>query len=639
MKALFEKYFKNTLKESSGELNQYYPLVFTFIFILILIQYSFPSIEAFLYDLRIRSDFAIEYNNDVIVITLDDESDAFLGEKYPYTYATHTRFFSELTKARPGVISFLVGLQNPDSDQESIELEKLKSIIQKYTNNGGSFRFGTHLLEGFGEQWPPGPLQELGHSLTLIHIDSMSFAKDEICRRAILNISGDDSIHLWSANQFRSFKGLPTLSATSFKGAYYSHGADATFAFFRYFTNPVSVKEKGNIPKIPYHKVAVGNFPSDYFKDKVVIIASQYSSRDNDFIQTPFNREKDEFSVPTANIHATITQALIQNKTVVEIPRYFTNILCFIIAILLSYINSRTSPMKGLLIILITMVAILAISFALFSLFGAWLYTTHLVFTVFIAYYIWVPFRAIAEYQTRYVIEEESKLLKEVDELKQNFISLMSHDLKTPVAKIAGNAENLYRIYAQDEKQKAHLQNIMDATKELNHFITGILDFIKIESRRLKLNLISKDINTIVEEVAKNYRYEAANQSITIEQSLAPLYPISIDPDLMKRVISNLLENAIKYAGKESKIIVKTWDDERLVYVEVRDNGVGIASENLEHIFDKFYRVKNDASHGVKGFGLGLYLVKYFVELNNGSISVESELGKGTAFLIKLKNA
>ena len=103
-------------------------------------------------------------------------------------------------------------------------------------------------------------------------------------------------------------------------------------------------------------------------------------------------------------------------------------------------------------------------------------------------------------------------------------------------------------------------------------------------------------------------------------------------------MISNLIENAIKYSGENSVVEVKSWDDEKWVYISIKDNGIGIPEGDIEHVFEKFYRVKNDASHSVKGTGLGLYLVKYFVELHGGTIEVESNLGEGTLFLIKLKN-
>ena len=125
---------------------------------------------------------------------------------------------------------------------------------------------------------------------------------------------------------------------------------------------------------------------------------------------------------------------------------------------------------------------------------------------------------------------------------------------------------------------------------------------------------------------------------MSIKLELSPLYPIQVDTVLMNRVISNLIENAIKYAGKGKTVWVKTWDEPDWVFIEIKDNGLGIGPDDLAHIFDKFYRVKNDSTHSIKGSGLGLYLVKYFIELHNGVISATSQLGEGTSFIIKLKN-
>jgi signal transduction histidine kinase len=123
-----------------------------------------------------------------------------------------------------------------------------------------------------------------------------------------------------------------------------------------------------------------------------------------------------------------------------------------------------------------------------------------------------------------------------------------------------------------------------------------------------------------------------------MSKELAPLYPIQIDVTLITRVISNLVENAIKYSPMNATVKVKTWDDENWVYTEISDNGPGIPADELENIFEKFYRIKNDANHSIKGTGLGLYLVKYFVELHGGTIEVQSVTGEGTRFIVKLVN-
>jgi K+-sensing histidine kinase KdpD len=214
----------------------------------------------------------------------------------------------------------------------------------------------------------------------------------------------------------------------------------------------------------------------------------------------------------------------------------------------------------------------------------------------------------------------------------------MSHDLKTPVAKIAGVADNLYHqnLMMPDIREKSQI--IIDSTKELNKFISSILDLTKIESSNFGLNKISKDVNILIESVIQDSEYIAEQKNVQLVKELALLYPIQIDAILAKRFISNLVENAIKYSGNGSIVRIKTWDDKKWVFIEIMDNGAGIPPEEISNIFEKFYRIKNDANHSIKGTGLGLYLVKYFVELHGGTISVESTINKETKFLVKLLN-
>jgi len=481
---------------------------------------------------------------------------------------------------------------------------------------------------------PPKNLKDLGYSLALLNVDNATFSKDDISRRALINISGEESFHLWMANTFREHHNAERLDATSIQGSYYLQEADATFALFRYFTSPVSKHAK--IKKIPFHRVLVGNFPKGFFEDKIVLIGPSYISNTSDTLLTPFNRE--EYVASKLAVHAEIIEAFMQNKTVLQIPKDVSYVLAILIALFLSIIISRMRPTTGLAMTLALMFGVVTLAYLLFSLLGLWLYTTHIILTVFVVYYIWVPFRAIGEYQRRFAIQEETKLLKKVENLKQNFISLMSHDLKTPVAKIAGMADVMKQKNMGNNDLSNGLQSIIDSTKELNKFITSILDLTKVESRNISLNMISKDINTVVESTIEGLRYEASQKNVTVIKELSPLYPIEFDLNLMKRVFSNLIENAIKYSGEGSEVEVKTWDDEEWVYITISDNGVGIPEEEVEFIFEKFYRVKNDASHSIKGTGLGLYLVKYFVELHGGSIVAESDLGKGTTFKIKMRN-
>lgn len=619
--------------KKKSELSHYYPLIFTLVFVFILFQYSFSSLEAILYDLRVRYDFGTAFKDNIVLITMDDESDRFLGESYPYTYASHERLMGRLRQDEPTAISYLVELEEPLTEVDAKAMQRMKSGIEKYQGNGGAFRFGTS-MDKWGEKLPPRQLRSFGHSLALIDTDEMTFARDDVSRRAIFNISGDSSFHLWAANQLREQEEMEPLDASMMSGAYYVREADATFFLYRYYDNPLESETR--VKTIPFHRVVVGNFPKGFFNNKVVLVGSQNIERKSDYVLTPYNRE--EYRAPKLLVHAQIIQSLFQNKTIHQWPKKFSYALCLIIAVALSLTISLVTPTRGLVITLSVLAGIVLTGFISFSAFGVWIYLTHLVLSVFVVYYIWVPFRAIAEYQRRYAIQEETKLLKKVENLKQNFISLMSHDLKTPVAKIAGLADVMIQQNRTNPSLTKNLHSILDATKDLNKFITSILDLTKIESRNLTLSIVSKDVNKIVENVIQGLKEEAAKKGTRLEKDLSVLYPISFDVDLIKRVISNLVENALKYSGDDSCVKVTTWDDEKWVYIKIEDDGVGIEPNDLEHVFDKFYRVKNDASHSIKGTGLGLYLVKYFVELHGGEIEASSTLGQGTVFTVKLKN-
>lgn len=618
------------MKLKKFDLSDYYPLIFTLIFVAILFQYPLASLESIFYDLKIRYDINTRPSKEIVIITMDEESDDYLGDAYPYTYSTHARLLEKLLPAGPAIINYFIKMPQ----EQLAEIEKFKNYLVSFEGQNGIINFATEVDEIAGEILPPEDLRRFHYSLAQINIDNNVFAKDDVIRRAIFNVSGDESFHLWTANQYRQKIGLDKITAGDVLGSYYNEEADANMVLFRYAgnTNYSEFKYKS----IPFHRVLVGNFSPELFKNKIVLIGPNYVSDKDNFYLTPFNQE--EYRAPKLIVHANIIDSFIQNKTIKMLPRSLSNILSLIMAIVLSLIISRLKPKDGLIIAVLMLFSVIIISYLLFILMGIWLYTAHLVVTIFVVYYIWIPFRAIGEYRRRFAIQEEAKIFKKVEKLKQNFLSLMSHDLKTPVAKIAGVADNLYHQNPNSAEIREKAQLIISSTKELNKFISSILDLTKIESSNFGLNRTSKDLNSLVEIVLRDLTFSAHQKKIQMKTELAPLYPIHIDVTLITRVISNLVENAIKYSLESSIVSIKTWDDEKWVYIEIADNGPGIPPDELENIFEKFYRIKNDANHSIKGTGLGLYLVKYFVELHGGTIAVQSKSGEGTKFLVKLVN-
>lgn len=613
-------YLKTYWKKYS--FSTYYPLIFTSVFIFIIIQYSFTALDTLFYDFWIKLDRFSKVSSDIVIVYLDKESDQFLGEEYPYTYASHKRALERILGNSPKQIHYLATLPQVDNPQEVENQNDFHQFLRESKTPLSPLWIGVQNIQNFIETTSQGYKTEI---FPLPHFFGSKFNQDYAIRRIVLNQSGENTLFLKSLIHKKQEK----VSAKSIKGSYYNKRSDSTYTLFKY--------ARGAYESIPFHRTVVGYFPQNFFKDKIVIVGSQYLSNPKDFLLTPISKGVDG-RTSKLQIIAQMIQALQSGRTVEILPNILSKILAVFISLLLSIIISRIRPTKGLLIIISLFFGVFLLSFILFFIGGFWINISYIIISIFAVYYIWVPFRAIAEYQTRYAIEKETKILRKVDHLKKNFISLMSHDLKTPVAKIAGIADLLNVQYENSEHQSNMLKNIIDSTKELNKFINSILDLTKIESQNFEIKKLSQDVNSILESTIERLSFEAQKSNITISKTLEPLYPIKIDPNLIGRVISNLLENAIKYSGKNSQVLVKSWDDPEWVYIQISDTGKGMTQENLQNIFEKFYRVKNDSTHVIKGSGLGLYLVKYFVELHNGSISVTSEPKKGTSFTVKLQN-
>ncbi|HET6979313.1 MAG TPA: HAMP domain-containing sensor histidine kinase [Pyrinomonadaceae bacterium] len=221
---------------------------------------------------------------------------------------------------------------------------------------------------------------------------------------------------------------------------------------------------------------------------------------------------------------------------------------------------------------------------------------------------------------------------------KSNFVANVSHELKTPLSLLSLFSEilELDRVKS-DEKKSEYYRIIRDETRRLNKLIDNILDFSKIEAGRKTYNFVEGDLAEVIEKVLGSYQYQTVNSGFDVQTNIQPdLPPVLIDRDAMTQAISNLLDNAIKYSRDTRRISIKTETVRSDLFIEIADNGIGIPRAEQGKIFEKFYRVGNGLVHDVKGSGLGLSLVKHIIEAHHGTISVDSEVGKGSRFTIRL---
>ncbi|MCG8411587.1 MAG: HAMP domain-containing histidine kinase [Bacteroidales bacterium] len=220
----------------------------------------------------------------------------------------------------------------------------------------------------------------------------------------------------------------------------------------------------------------------------------------------------------------------------------------------------------------------------------------------------------------------------------RDFINNITHEFKTPITNIAlANSMISKNVAISDNSKLAQYSNIIKSEhQKLKNRVEGLLNIARVENGNAG-NYETVNICNIIETTVKSYQVQLQTVNGKIEyQKLSNYCDIYADREQFHIVISNLIDNALKYCDKSPEIEVKTFDDKKNIVIEIIDNGIGIKKEHLNQIFEKYYRIPTGDIHNVKGFGIGLSIVKAIVESMNGTVDVQSNLGVGSKFIVKL---
>lgn len=228
---------------------------------------------------------------------------------------------------------------------------------------------------------------------------------------------------------------------------------------------------------------------------------------------------------------------------------------------------------------------------------------------------------------------------KKLSEIKSDFINNMTHEFKTPLATISLAVDALRNEKVQSDKEKAkYFSNIIkEENIRMNKHVETILQAALMEKQELQLNLVPLQVHEVIQNVLENYQLQLKEKEADVQLLLnAKNDMISADEVHFTNLVSNLIDNAIKYSNDQLRITISTHSTKNHVIVRVADNGIGMSKESVKRIFEKFYRAHTGNLHNVKGFGLGMSYVKTVIDAHKGKIKVESTPGKGTSFTVEM---
>jgi len=235
------------------------------------------------------------------------------------------------------------------------------------------------------------------------------------------------------------------------------------------------------------------------------------------------------------------------------------------------------------------------------------------------------------------VLGDISRLVK-LEQIRKDFAANVSHELRTPIQVIQGFAENILDSSLDDMKQIYHFAEIIKKNAQsMDNITRDLLTLVSLESGNAERpQLENVVLNFVIGEAIDSVSVAAKNKNITIDVSCPPNLNVKLYSSLFIQALFNLLDNSIKYSGNGSSVQVRAFQENEQVIIEVKDNGIGIPSEHLERVFERFYRVDRSRSREAGGTGLGLSIVRHIALLHGGTVEAESHAGEGSVFRLKL---
>ncbi len=386
------------------------------------------------------------------------------------------------------------------------------------------------------------------------------------------------------------------------------------------------------IATIPYYKAlqAVDENPFGQdrpdFKGKAVFIGVSESSQpeQKDGFYTVFS-QSNGLDLSGVEICATAFANLLEDISLAQSRISISLFTVLIWGFGIGMISLLLPPLRGMLCILGMIVFYGGIAYFRFKTAGDW-------FPLAVPVFFQIPMALLCSVSWRYV---DIRRAQAIVQMRSEFVSQVSHDIRTPLSIIKGYVDNLRDgvTGGLTEKQKEYLDRISSNTDRLGRLINDLLTTSRIESERIKLKFAPVSLNQIITAAVEDLRPMTTAKDIEIIiNSCEEEGFVSGDQEKLRQVVSNLLENAIKYTPAGGHVTVTLKKDLKSFRVSIIDSGIGIPLKEQSRIFDRFYRLEHGSLMDDNGTGLGLFIAKTLVELHGGRIQVTSDVGKGSEF-------
>ncbi len=353
-------------------------------------------------------------------------------------------------------------------------------------------------------------------------------------------------------------------------------------------------------------------------KDKIVVLKS--------------TRPINQYTTPVgllseAEIVATLLDNELANRFIPPKSFFWPIVILLILLLATTLFLIYLPSTLAMVATIVLAICYLSVSLWVFDTFAFWTPILPPVVQTILTFLLISNYKFVLNEKTRWSLERESLFFGQVEEMKTNFLSLFSHDLKTPLAKIIGIVDTL-KSKIDDPETLAELDKIHQSSKELDKYIKKILKMSQIESKNISLNKEPTDLNHVIDQAIDQNVHLAQSRNIEIIKKQAPLFMVEVDASLIKEVIINFIENAVTYSPENSQVTVISDEIENFIKVSVIDEGNGIPKQVQENIWEKSFRFDKEKS----GYGLGLFLSRYVISLHGGQVFLNSRENSGSEF-------